>query len=497
MIMFGSHILKSLGSASGLAAILAVSLAGPASAQVMQASTGPTVSSSNANSRSVELGLNMSAVIDLPVDAAAIVIGNAEVADLVLRSPRRVLVMGVAAGSTNAFFFDASGRQILSLDIRVQNDLASLDELLRRLVPGGKLRATPVGDTIILEGEVMSLAEASSAIKLAQRFVDEPDQVVSMVTIRGNDQVMLQVRVVEMQRSVTKQLGINLGGVALLDDVLGGDINFGFDVSNAFSLAGRTLGGFDGNTSWVNNGGGDLRSASAAINALERVGLVRTLAEPVLTAISGESAKFLSGGEFPVPVAQDEQGRITVEFKPFGVGLGFTPVVLSEGRISLKVSTEVSELTTQGAFQPETVAGIDGSGNVITAQTVSIPALKVRRVETTVETPSGGSLIIGGLIQSKSQQNLDGMPGAKDLPILGALFRSRDFQNDETELVVIVTPYLVDPTDPRRLRTPGQGFGNAGDLSTVFLGKINETYRVPGSDTGAKKFLGPFGFILD
>jgi len=222
------------------------------------------------------------------------------------------------------------------------------------------------------------------------------------------------------------------------------------------------------------------------------------LAEPNLAAISGEAGKFLVGGEFPVPVAQDE-GKISIEFKPFGVGLGYTPVVMSEGRISLQLSVEVSELSQQGGFQSSSIAGVNpNTGQPVIGSTITIPALKVRRAETTVEIPSGGSLVIAGLIQETTRQNLDGIPGVKDIPVLGALFRSRDFQNEETELVVIVTPYLVDPTDPQGFRDPDRGYVTATDARTVLFGKLNDVYAVPGS--GAAKASPPggaSGFIID
>jgi len=218
------------------------------------------------------------------------------------------------------------------------------------------------------------------------------------------------------------------------------------------------------------------------LKALEEDGLVRTLAEPTLTAISGEGAKFLAGGEFPVPTAKDSDGNITVTYKPFGVGLAFTPVVLSEGRISLKISTEVSELTSEGQY---------------TSNGFTIPALKVRRAETTLELPSGGSLVMAGLLSNKTKQNIDGVPGAKDLPVLGALFRSRDYQKNETELVVVVTPYVVDPTNRKNIALPTDGFANASDMDTVLMGKLNATYGANGNAPTDKKLKGPVGFVVD
>ncbi|HEV7690723.1 MAG TPA: type II and III secretion system protein family protein, partial [Hyphomonadaceae bacterium] len=292
------------------------------------------------------------------------------------------------------------------------------------------------------------------------------------------------------------------GAQQLTGGLLGGQgwaNNSTVGISNSFPLQGTALGGLAANLGYQNLVNGRQQSSvGAAFAALERIGVVRTLAEPNLTAISGESGHFLVGGQFPVPVAQDE-GKISVEFKKFGVGLGYTPVVLSEGRISLQLSVEVSELSQQGGFQSDSVAGTDpNTGELVSGQSITIPALKVRQTETTVEIPSGGSLVIAGMIQEQTKQVLDGVPGAKDIPVLGALFRSRDFQNDESELVVIVTPYLVSPTDPQNLRDPDRGYLTPRDARTVFFGKLNEVYAVPGSAADKNKApQGASGFIFD
>jgi pilus assembly protein CpaC len=227
---------------------------------------------------------------------------------------------------------------------------------------------------------------------------------------------------------------------------------------------------------------------NACLQAFERVGLVKTLAEPNLTVVSGEAGKFLVGGEFPVPVAQDSTGRISLEFKPYGVGLGYTPVVMSGGRISLKLSTEVSELSSLGAF---TLASTDGSTSL------SVPGLTVRRAETTVELPSGGSLMIAGLLQQQTKQNVDSLPGMTNLPILGSLFRSRDYLNGETELVVIITPYIVDPTKPQNLQTPADGLQTASDMSTVLLGRLNKVVKAPVGANSGRAYQGPVGYVIE
>ncbi len=472
------------------------------------------------------LTVNKSYMIEFDADIGDVIIANDKIANVVARDRRRVAVMGVAPGESNIVFLDQSGRKVKTLEISVTDGVAGMDQLrglIKRHVPGSKVQVEAVNGRIILAGSVPNLSGADRVLQLARTYAKDDASVLNMMAIEGKDQVTLKVRFVEMQRSVIKQMGINLSGsmsfgelmprmleTALnpltgLPELTGAVLKPAWDntvslgTSNAFPIQGTALGGLVANMGYQNIVDGAQQGAvGAKINALERVGIVRTLAEPNLAAISGEAGKFLVGGEFPVPVAQDD-GKVSIEFKPFGVGLGYTPVVLSEGRISLQLSVEVSELSTQGGFQSDSGVRIDpNTGQTIAAQTMTIPALKVRRAETTVEIPSGGSLVIAGLIQEQTKQNLDGVPGAKDIPVLGALFRSRDFQNDETELVVIVTPYLVDPTDPQGFRDPDRGYVTARDARTILFGKLNDVYAVPGSSSGntpAPK--GASGFIID
>ncbi len=450
------------------------------------------------------LTVNKSYMIEFDVDIDDVIIANDKIANIVARDRRRVAVMGMTPGESNIVFLDRSGRKIKVLNVSVTDGVAGMDQLrtlIKRHVPNSKVQVEAVNGRIILAGSVPNLSGSDRVVQLAKTYAKDDASVLNMMTIEGKDQVTLKVRFVEMQRTVIKQLGINLSGAIGFGQLSGSnfDNNFSMSSSNAFPIAGTALGGLAANLGYKNLVGTAQQSAvGVKLNALERVGIVRTLAEPNLTAISGEAGRFLVGGEFPVPVAQDD-GKISIEFKPFGVGLGYTPVVLSEGRISLQLSVEVSELSQQGGFQSDSVAGIDpDTGQAITGQTITIPALKVRRAETTVEVPSGGSLVIAGLIQESTRQNLDSVPGAKDIPVLGALFRSRDFQNDETELVVVVTPYLVSPTDPQGFRDPDRGYVTATDARTVLFGKLNEVYGVPGS--GAAKQPAPggaSGFIID
>ncbi|MBW0150595.1 MAG: type II and III secretion system protein family protein [Phenylobacterium sp.] len=473
--------------------------------------------------QSLTLPRGKSAIIELPVDARDVLVTNPEVADAVLRSPRRIYVLGVAAGQTDAVFFDGAGRRILSLDIRVDQDTGAVAQTINRLLPRARVRVDAMNDSLILSGEVMSLADADKAVQIARAAVARPEQVLNMLSIAGKDQVMLKVRIVEVQRNVIKQLGFNTN--AVLNQL--GEPQYMFSNAASYAINGGLVGGLTGGykldttkqpimqfpCGWpdqpdvlcdnvVRSGGnsdtatikeglaGDpgLNQAEGMIEAFERVGLVRTLAEPNLTAVSGEAAKFLAGGEFPVPVGQDDAGRVTIEFKPFGVGLGFTPVVLSGGRISLKISTEVSELTNEGSFSLSNGAG---------APSLVIPALTVRRAETMVELPSGGAMMIAGLLREQTKQAIDSLPGMMNLPVLGGLFRSRDYLMGESELVVIVTPYLVQSTSPDRLQTPADGLQIASDPETLLLGRLNRAYKARPQPPGAPAYQGPYGYVIE
>jgi pilus assembly protein CpaC len=581
------------------------------------------LSTAGPGARALTLTLGKSALVDLPVDARDVLVTNPAVADAVLRSRRRISILAMAPGETDAVFFDQAGKRILTLDVRVSKESAGLAEALQRLLPGAKVRVDSVNDSLVLAGEVASAADADTARRLAERFVAKPEQVVNLLAVTGKEQVMLKVRVVEMQRTIIKQLGFNMnavtgqlgmpqysignsptfgvnggflgsggagyalnttsqpvaafpfgnvgvGAAALgsmaqsagvnptnLSTIVGGYLTGSGAISAAQSAFSQTFlsglmaqvgsqsGGITAqnlpsfeqrylagdatlsaaqqswlqsfnsqlpgyysqptslpnaqNSTWVDRsnpanpiqkgmaGSPGLNQAQAMLQAFERVGLVRTLAEPNLTALSGESAKFLAGGEYPVPTGEDTTGRVTIEFKPYGVGLAFTPVVLSEGRISLRISTEVSELSSDGAFTLPA-----GTGNTLT-----IPALKLRRTETTVELPSGGAMMISGLLQQQTKQDLDSMPGLANVPILGALFRSRDYLSGETELAIIITPYVVKPTSPDQLQTPVDGLQVADDLSTDLLGKLNKASHVAPAAVAGKSLQGPYGYVIE
>ncbi len=436
-------------------------------------------------SQSIILPLNKAAIVDLPQPAVDVLVTQPTVVDAVVRSPRRVYLLGLSIGQTNAFFFDSRGRQILNLEIRVERDMDALAGVIRRVMPNSRIEVDALNDNVILRGTVQTAAEAANAHSLAGRFIDDPEKVVNMIKIRDPEQVMLKVRIVEMQRQVLKQLGVSTSGSVVLSDA-----------ALAFSNI-NTIGATGGlGVNSTNTNVGDLQRIDASLQAFESTGLVRILAEPTLTSISGESAKFLAGGEFPVPVGQDD-GVISIEFKEFGVGLGFTPLVLSKGRINLNISTEVSEVTTENSFFVPGVTTVDNNGNFITTAGLSIPGLTVRRANTTVELPSGGSLVMAGLLQEDMRSTIDGVPGMKDVPVLGQLFRSRDYQNNETELVIIVTPYLVEATHESNLRDPAEGMVIASDAESILMGKLLSTYGLAGAGVKEASLQGPMGFILD
>jgi pilus assembly protein CpaC len=448
-----------------------------------------------ATSQRITLALDKAALVQLDADARDVLVSNPQVVDAVVRTPRRIFLIAMKTGQTNAFFFDAAGHQLLSIDIRVERDVTDLGSMIHENFAGSNIHVSAMNDNVVLTGSVANAQEATRVQDLATSFAGDPKKVVNMLKIDANEQVMLKVRVAEMQRNVAKQFGIDLSAAAQAAGV-----PIIASTSNPFSLLGRALSDASGvqlgsiGTDPLHPGPNNVQGV---LKALEEVGLVHTLAEPNLTAISGETAKFLAGGEFPVPGGRDNQGNVSIIFKQFGVGLSFTPVVLSENRISLQISTEVSELTNTGAF---TLAGgtvsDPNTGTTITTPGLTIPALNVRRAETTVELPSGGSFAIAGLLQHTTKQQLDAFPGLKDMPVLGALFRSRDYQNDETELVVLVSTYLVNPTHETRLASPTDNFVSPSDPETILMGHIN-AIRPP--DPNSLKSAGntKIGFIVE
>jgi pilus assembly protein CpaC len=441
------------------------------------------VAASEATSRFIPLGIGKSVAIDLPTDIKDVLVADPKIANAVIRTSRRVYMIGVAIGQTNIFFFDANGKQIAGFDIAVTRDLNGVRAALKQTIADADIHIEGVADGVMLTGSVASAEESQQAYDLATRLVGDGNKVVNGITVRTRDQVMLKVTVAEVRRDVIKQLGINLSG----------SFNYGaavvnFNTNNPFSATGQALTNTSLGASW--------RNVNATLQAMDRAGVIHTLAEPSLTAISGETATFVAGGEFPIPnglscdtTKSPPVCQAQVSFKKFGVSLVFTPIVLSAGRISLKVLTEVSDLSSQNALTLE----VPGS-----SQALTIPSVSTRRAETTVEIPSGGSLALAGMIQQQTKQSISGVPGLMQVPILGALFRSRDYVNNETELMILVTPYVVHAVAQKQLSRPDDGFADPNDPSAVLLGRLNNIYGSTAKPAEATRdYHGKYGFILD
>ncbi len=435
------------------------------------------------DARFLSLGIGKSIVIDLPRDIKDVLVADPKIANAVIRSAQRAYIIGAAVGQTNIVFFDSAGQQIAAYDIAVKRDLNGVRAALRQTLPNADIQIDGVGDSVMLSGTVASPIEAQQASDLAARLAGGADKVVNSIVVRGRDQVMLKVTVAEVQRSIIKQLGIDLNAT----------LNYGttavtFGNSNPFTALGRSLSGNSASVAF----GSPVPSVQATIRAMESAGVIRTLAEPNLTAISGESATFIAGGEFPVPAGYscDPVTHVCttqISFKKFGISLNFTPIVMTEGRISLRVMTEVSELSNENSFTL-----VQSAGNALT-----VPSIRTRRAETTLEIPSGGAMAMAGLIQEQTKQAINGLPGLAQLPVLGALFRSRDFVNNQTELMVLVTPIIVRAVAQKDLSRPDDGFANASDPQSDLLGNINRIYGVPGRVEPARNYRGTYGFITD
>ncbi|WJR78398.1 type II and III secretion system protein family protein [Bradyrhizobium sp. NP1] len=460
----------------------------PASAADDEIAAAPVVTPSvSAKTRFLPLGIGKSVVVDMPREVKDVLVADPKIANAVIRSRQRAYIIGAGVGQTNVVFFDADGQQVASYDIAVKRDLNGVRAALQQSLPGVQIEG--VGDAVVLTGSVSSPVEAQQAGDVAARLVGGAEKVVNSIVVRGRDQVMLKVHVAEVRRDIIKQLGVDLGA----------SMNYGtavvnFNNTNPFTALGSPLVPSNGlSASSVLKG---LPTVNATIRAMEQAGVIRTLAEPNLTAISGEAATFIAGGEFPIPAGYscDPTTHVCttqITYKKFGISLNFTPVVLSEGRISLRVMTEVSELSNDNAITV-TQAFSAGSGNSIT-----IPAIRTRRAETTLEIPSGGSMAMAGLIQQQTKQAVNGLPGLDQLPVLGQLFRSQDYVNNQTELMVLVTPYVVRAVAQKELSRPDDGFAPANDAQSALLGRINRIYGLATNIGPVGSYQGHFGFIID
>jgi pilus assembly protein CpaC len=453
----------------------------PATASDVRAGNAAAVQGAT---RFLPLGIGKSVVIDLPREIKDVLVADPKIANAVVRSAQRAYIIGAAVGQTNIFFFDSDGQQIAAYDIAVTRDLNGVRAALKQALPNADVNIEGVGDGVMLTGVVTSPADAQHASDMAARLVGGVDKVVNSIVVRGRDQVMLKVTVAEVQRDVIKQLGVDLNG----------SLNFGtsvvnFNNTNPFPVVGGPMVG-------TNAIAGTFGGVTTTIRAMERAGVVRTLAEPNLTAISGEAATFLVGGEFPIPKGYTcdpitRQCSTSIDYKKFGISLNFTPVVLTEGRISLRVMTEVSELSSDNSLQ------LAQAVTTTQVNTLTIPSVKTRRAETTLEIPSGGSLAMAGLIQEQTKQAISGMPGLLQLPVLGVLFKSRDYVNRQTELMVLVTPYIVRAVAQKDLSRPDDGFVDSSDPNAVIAGTVNRIYGVRANVDSARPRRNIFGFITD
>jgi pilus assembly protein CpaC len=454
----------------------------------------------------LQLGVGQSCIADLPEEAGEIYVGDPNVANAIVRSAKRVYISGVANGQTSIFALARDGRRIAGIQVSVGRAVGELSNLLNTAIPGNQIHVRTVENTIILTGSVASAEEAQKALDIADGFVNDTPasgapgasisisngsggapgggggsagkssssargRVINALTIRGADQVSLHVTVAEIRREIIKQLGVNLSGSGP---------NGSFTVDNPFAVNGA-ISATQGILNWVKGN----QSFSANLQAFERQGVAHTLAEPTVTAVSGESAKFMAGGTVPIVNGEScNNGNTgctpTLIQQPYGVTLNFTPVVLSEGRIQLRIATEVTD--------------VDDSVQ-ITFGGIAVPGFRTRNNTTTVELPSGGSIASAGLISTQTQQAINGFPALMNVPVLGALFRSRDYLRNETELLIVVTPYIVHAVDPSQVVRPDQNFQDASDPQSWFLGRVNRIYSTSQSLQPMPGYSGKIGFI--
>lgn len=414
----------------------------------------------------IELSLNQAKVLTLPRSVSNIVIGNPAIANVRIdpEQPTKIYIVSLAVGSTNIFFIDQNGEIVQQSDIRVVFDTNGIKAALKKLLPNENIEVSVFRDSVFLTGKVHTATAAANAVNIASRFVGEPANVVNMMSVIGGQQVILKVRVAEIDRDLRKNLTAD---TTLTTSTRG--------TRPRISLLGAsptTISAFA--TGTLNFGFATFGPTTYSI--LEENALVKTLAEPTLTAISGETASFLSGGEYPFPSGLDENGQTIYEFREFGIRLNFTPVVLDKGRIRLRISTEISAL-----------------GAIVNEQ----QSLTQKRTDTTIELPSGGTLMISGLLTDDVTETIRGVPYLKNIPVLGALFRSTDFLRQESELIITVTVYLVKPIDNYAAAAlPTDGFEPASDIDIYLLGRLSRHYGDSQRIFWENPLKGAFGYIM-
>lgn len=461
--------------------------AAPVAASSIDASIrqGANVISPSEGLLSVEV--NKGTLIRLDRPASEVFIANPDIADVQVKSSRVIYIFGKAQGETSFYALDAADQTIFSSNVTVTRNLSALRAAYKRLMPGAPLRATMMGQVVVLEGNVSSPSEAAMAEQLAHRVL-ATDHVMNSVSVMQPTQVNLRVRIAEVSRTVLKQLGVSWEGF-YTGSTVGFGIAQGRNVSDILAdpVTNLPIEVFQrpdvGNALFgeLITGGLDL---NYAIDALDQEGFIKVLAEPNLTALTGQTANFLAGGEFPVPIPSRD--GLGIEYREFGVKLEFTPTVMSTGRISMHVKPEVSDLSSAGAIR---------------VQGISVPSISTRRAETTVELGSGQSFAIAGLIENNLVQDSNKLPGLGDIPILGALFRSDEFRREETELLIVVTPYVVRPVSDRKMKLPTDRYVAPSDMERYMLGKSwAETQALPTPEPTANAgpaLKGRAGFRLD
>jgi pilus assembly protein CpaC len=445
----------------------------------------------------LNLVVGKSLVIDTPVAIKRVSLANPDIADTMVISPRQIYLTGKAVGTTNLTLWGGNDRVSTIFDVTVSSDLSQLKEKLQEILPGENIRVNAANDSVTLSGEVSSAANLSQALAVTEAFA--PKKVVNLAQVAGVHQVMLEVRVAEMSRSLARRLGINFSivregdgfGVSMLNNLTGiaGALSStaqptGAPFAQALSSSINALLRFTGND----------RTWTVFIDALKENGLVKILAEPTLVTLNGQEARFLAGGEFPVPVPQ-QFNVITITYKQFGVGLSFTPTVLSDDKISLRVAPEVSDLDFSTA---------------VVLQGFVVPGLTTRRASTVIELANGQSFAIAGLLRETVREAVAKFPVLGDIPILGALFRSTSFQKNESELIIIVTPHLVKPLDMARQPLPTDQYIEPNDFEWYLLGTLEGRgpAQAPGKERGQSKGVplalpkktggleGEFGYIV-
>lgn len=489
------------GMKSGAAAIVfAATLASPAVFSPAQAETAASRTAASKTGRVIILSMGRGEQINLGASVSDVVVSNPQIADVDVRSPRQLYILAKGPGETTVYATDAAGRTIYSATVRVGNNLDSIDQMLLMAMPEADIKVATMNGVVLLTGTVAQPEDVLEAETLVQAFVGDQTKVVSRLKTAVPLQVNLQVRIAEVSRSLAKEIasnyvtrdndgnglifGVGRGrNVGTIGDLINtsnlprldasslyglpaGSISLPFDPATGQFITGGTQFTFNNPASGnVLNLAGKLFGidVAAAFDVAERNGLATTLAQPNLTTISGETAEFLAGGQFPIPIA-DNFGSVSVQFRDYGVSLRYTPTVLADGRIQLRVRPEVSDISSQGAVR---IAGTE------------IPAITTRMAETTVELGSGQSFMIAGLLSNSSSSSIDKYPGLGDVPVLGALFKSNGWKRNETELVIVVTPYLVKPVSESEIKLPTDGFNTPNDLERVLLNKTASNLTGP------------------